>query len=148
MSRPRIAILGAGPAGLGAAWQLSHRQGGSMSYSARSRRDAGSSSRGLCGHGVRLHPSATEVLSNLGDLLKDALLDRPSTVEFVCRALDSLSLSPRLVMICLFLSVRHNIEFQTPHFSGKTVMESTWRLRDGSQAGLEHDLRELLLSSA
>lgn len=84
MSKPKIAILGGGPAGLGAAWQLTKQkkaevtlfeQGGEVGGNAGSFEidgipvDYGSH---------RLHPACkTEILSDLKELLQDDLLSRP-----------------------------------------------------------------------
>ena len=84
MSRPRIAILGAGPAGLGAAWQLV-RTGKADPIVLEQRQDVGGNAGSFKIDGVfvdygshRLHPAcAPQILSDLRDLLKDELLDRP-----------------------------------------------------------------------
>ncbi len=84
ISRPRIAILGAGPAGLGAAWQLV-RTGKADPIVLEQREDVGGNAGSFEIDGVfvdygshRLHPACEpKILSDLKDLLKDGLLDRP-----------------------------------------------------------------------
>jgi protoporphyrinogen oxidase len=83
-SKPRVAILGAGPAGLGAAWQLVKR-GKAEAVVIEQREDVGgnSGSFDLAGLSVdygshRLHPACEpEILADLRELLGDDLLDRP-----------------------------------------------------------------------
>ena len=78
MSRPRIAILGAGPAGLGAAWQLV-RTGKADPIVLEQRQDVGGNAGSFELDGVfvdygshRLHPACEpKILSDLKDLLKD-----------------------------------------------------------------------------
>src|SRR5215470_13242736 len=84
IARPRVAILGAGPAGLGAAWRLA-RQNKADTVVIEQRNDVGgnSGSFDLGGLSVdygshRLHPSCQpEILADLRALLRDDLLDRP-----------------------------------------------------------------------
>ncbi|HKQ77200.1 MAG TPA: FAD-dependent oxidoreductase [Blastocatellia bacterium] len=81
---PRIAILGAGPAGLGAAWRLA-RQNKADAVVIEQRDDVGGNSGSFDLDGLqvdygshRLHPSCRpEILSDLRELLRDDLLDRP-----------------------------------------------------------------------
>ena len=81
---PRVAILGAGPAGLGAAWRLA-RQNKAEAIVIEQRDDVGgnSGSFDLGGLAVdygshRLHPACQpEILADLRALLRDDLLDRP-----------------------------------------------------------------------
>lgn len=83
-ARPRVVILGAGPAGLGAAWQLAKR-GKADAIVIEQRDDVGgnSGSFDLAGLSVdygshRLHPACEpEILADLRELLRDDLLDRP-----------------------------------------------------------------------
>ncbi len=84
MKKPHVAILGAGPAGLGAAWQL--RKQGKARVTVLEQKEAVGGNAGsfeLAGLNVdygshRLHP-ATEpnILRDLQGLLKNDLLDRP-----------------------------------------------------------------------
>ena len=82
--RPRVAILGGGPAGLGAAWQLA-RQGKGDAIVIEQRDDVGGNSGSfeLAGLQVdygshRLHPAcAPRIMADLKDLLGEELLDRP-----------------------------------------------------------------------
>src|SRR3984893_4172285 len=84
MSRPCVAILGVGPAGLGAAWQLA-RTGKEKPIVLEQRQDVGGNAGSFEIDGVfvdygshRLHPACEpQILSDLRDLLKDGLLDRP-----------------------------------------------------------------------
>src|SRR5262245_59598074 len=84
IARPRVAILGAGPAGLGAAWRLA-RLNKADAVVIEQRDDVGgnSGSFDLCGLPVdygshRLHPSCQpEILRDLRELLREDLLDRP-----------------------------------------------------------------------
>ena len=84
MTQTRVAILGAGPAGLGAAWQLLRR--GKASVTIIEQRDDVGGNTGsfeLDGLSVdygshRLHPACQpHILDDLRALLKDDLLDRP-----------------------------------------------------------------------
>ena len=84
MKRTRIAILGAGPAGLGAAWQLAKRRKASTVVFEQN--DAAGGNAGsfeIAGlradYGShRLHPQCQpEILADLKALLGDDLLDRP-----------------------------------------------------------------------
>jgi protoporphyrinogen oxidase len=84
MTKPRIAILGAGPAGLGAAYQLTRRQLADVTVLERNNAVGGNAgSFKLAGIHVdfgshRLHPACDpEVLQDIRALLKDDLLDRP-----------------------------------------------------------------------
>ncbi len=83
-SKPHIVILGAGAAGLGAAYQLSRRGVASVSVIEQSENVGGNAgSFELSGIHVdygshRLHPSCDpEILKDLHELLGDDLLDRP-----------------------------------------------------------------------
>lgn len=79
-----IAILGAGPAGLGAAWQL-HRQGKARAIVIEKGDDVGGNAGGFELAGIpvdfgshRLHPSCEpRILADLRRLLGNDLLDRP-----------------------------------------------------------------------
>ncbi len=81
---PRIAILGAGPAGLGAAWQLA-RQGKADVTLFEQREDVGGNAGSFDLEGLsvdygshRLHPACQpQILSDLRELLQGELLDRP-----------------------------------------------------------------------
>jgi protoporphyrinogen oxidase len=81
---PRVAILGAGPAGLGAAWQLA-LQGKAAVTVFEQRDDVGGNAGSFELDGLsvdygshRLHPAChPQILGNLRELLKDDLLDRP-----------------------------------------------------------------------
>ncbi|HQR32099.1 MAG TPA: FAD-dependent oxidoreductase [Blastocatellia bacterium] len=83
-NRPRIAILGAGPAGLGAAWQLA-RSGKAETIVLEQRSDVGGNSGSFDLDGLmldygshRLHPSChPEIMADLRSLLGEDLLDRP-----------------------------------------------------------------------
>ncbi|MGH9801135.1 MAG: FAD-dependent oxidoreductase, partial [Blastocatellia bacterium] len=88
-ARPRIAILGAGPAGLGAAWQLA-RSGKADAVVLEQRGDVGGNSGSFkiedgeldglpLDYGShRLHPTCDpQILADLRGLLGDDLLDRP-----------------------------------------------------------------------
>ncbi|MBS1788247.1 MAG: FAD-dependent oxidoreductase [Acidobacteria bacterium] len=83
-ARPRVAILGAGPAGLGAAWQLA-RNGKAEAIVLEQRGDVGGNSGSFELDGLmldygshRLHPSChPRILADLRDLLGGDLLDRP-----------------------------------------------------------------------
>jgi protoporphyrinogen oxidase len=84
MSNIRIAILGAGPAGVGAAWQLA-RSGKAVATVVEQRDDVGGNSGSFELGGVavdygshRLHPSCKpQILSDIRSLLNGQLLDRP-----------------------------------------------------------------------
>ena len=84
MTQPVVAILGAGPAGLGAAWQLT-RQGKARAIVLEQRNDVGGNA-GSFEFGAmsvdygshRLHPACdTRILNDLRSLLGDDLLVRP-----------------------------------------------------------------------
>lgn len=83
-ARPRVAILGAGPAGLGAAWQLA-RSGKAEAVVLEQRGEVGGNSGSFELDGLmldygshRLHPSChPNILADLRDLLGEDLLDRP-----------------------------------------------------------------------
>lgn len=83
-SKPRVAILGGGPAGLGAAWQLVKRSK-AEAVVIEQRDDVGGNSGSFDLAGLlvdygshRLHPACQpEILADLRELLKDDLLDRP-----------------------------------------------------------------------
>lgn len=83
-NRPRVAILGAGPAGLGAAWQLA-RQGKADVTVFEQRDDMGGNAGSFELDGLsvdygshRLHPACQpNILSDLRELMQDDLLDRP-----------------------------------------------------------------------
>ncbi len=84
VSRPRVIVLGAGPAGLGAAWQLAARGLAEVTLLERADRVGGNAgSFTLDGVRVdfgshRLHPACPpEILSALAGLLGEDLLDRP-----------------------------------------------------------------------
>jgi protoporphyrinogen oxidase len=82
--RTHVAILGAGPAGLGAAWQLA-KQGKAKVTVLEQRADVGGNAGSFELEGVpvdfgshRLHPACQpNILADLQALLKDELLDRP-----------------------------------------------------------------------
>lgn len=81
---PRVAILGAGPAGLGAAWQLAKR-GNASAVVLEQRDDVGGNSGSFELHGLqvdygshRLHPACDpHIMADLQSLLGSDLLDRP-----------------------------------------------------------------------
>jgi protoporphyrinogen oxidase len=84
MSIPTIAILGAGPAGLGAAWQLARqRKANVVVLEQRDHVGGNAGSFELAGVSVdfgshRLHPStAPRIMSDIRSLLGDDLLERP-----------------------------------------------------------------------
>jgi protoporphyrinogen oxidase len=84
MTKPHVVILGAGPAGLGAAYRLTSRQQARVTVLEANQRVGGNAgSFELAGIRVdygshRLHPSCDpEVLADIRALLKDDLLDRP-----------------------------------------------------------------------
>jgi protoporphyrinogen oxidase len=84
MGKPRVAILGAGPAGLGAAFRLTHRGLAEVTVLERNAWVGGNAgSFELAGIRVdygshRLHPACDpEVLGDLRSLLNGDLLDRP-----------------------------------------------------------------------
>jgi len=83
-SKPHVVVLGAGPAGLGAAYKLAQR--GTFQITVLEKNKAVGGNAGsfqLAGHHVdygshRLHPSCdAEVMADIRSLLKDDLLDRP-----------------------------------------------------------------------
>lgn len=83
MPRPALHILGAGPAGLGAAWQLA-RRGLSVTLIERAPLVGGNAASFPLDHQIvdfgshRLHPScAPEILADIRTLLGPDLLDRP-----------------------------------------------------------------------
>ena len=84
MAIPRIAILGAGPAGVGAAWQLA-KQGKADVTVIEQRNVVGGNAGSFEIAGLRvdygshrLHPACDpNILSDLRDLMGDDLLDRP-----------------------------------------------------------------------
>src|SRR5512142_2955164 len=83
MTRPHIVVLGAGPAGLGAALQLARRRIQVTVLEANSRVGGNAGSFELAGIPVdygshRLHPACDpEVLKDIQTLLSGDLLDRP-----------------------------------------------------------------------
>lgn len=84
MARTRIAVLGAGPAGLGAAWQLALSKKADVTVLEQNDRVGGNAgSFELAGMRVdygshRLHPACDpNILVDLRNLLGDDLLDRP-----------------------------------------------------------------------
>ena len=84
MSRPRVVILGAGPAGAGGAWQLARQDRAEVTVveaNAAVGGNAGSFEWGgqrLDFGSHRLHPAtAPEILEDIKGLLGDQLLDRP-----------------------------------------------------------------------
>jgi len=84
VSKTRVAILGAGPAGVGAAWQLM-KQGLANVTVLEQRGDVGGNAGSFDLDGLsvdygshRLHPTCQpQILSDLRSLLQDDLLDRP-----------------------------------------------------------------------
>lgn len=84
MSKNRVAILGAGPAGVGAAWQLV-KHGKADVTVVEQRNDVGGNAGSFDIEGLsvdygshRLHPACKpDILSDLQTLLKDDLLERP-----------------------------------------------------------------------
>lgn len=84
MTRTRVAILGAGPAGVGAAWQLM-RCGKAATIVVEQRDNVGGNAGSFELHDIpvdygshRLHPACqSQILEDLRALLKDDLLDRP-----------------------------------------------------------------------
>lgn len=84
MDRPRVIILGAGPAGLGAAWKLARQGRAAVTVLERNQAVGGNAgSFDLNGIRVdfgshRLHPASDAgVLHDIRELLGDDLLDRP-----------------------------------------------------------------------
>src|SRR5262245_10344328 len=84
MSAPRIAILGAGPSGVGAAYRLARTRRGAATVLERAPVVGGlAGSFEVAGHRVdfgshRLHPAcAPEILADIRSLLGNDLLDRP-----------------------------------------------------------------------
>lgn len=82
--RPSIVVLGAGPAGLGAAYQLAHRDSFDVTVVERADRVGGNAgSFDFVGLKVdygshRLHPSCRpDILADIRSMLGDDLLDRP-----------------------------------------------------------------------
>ena len=83
-TRTRVAILGGGPAGVGAAWQLA-KQGKADAIVFEQRADVGGNAGSFDLDGLsvdygshRLHPACQpRILEDLRALLKDDLLDRP-----------------------------------------------------------------------
>lgn len=84
MSVPRVAILGAGPSGVGAAWQL-HRAGKARAIVLEKQDDVGGNAGSFMLEGLpvdygshRLHPSCQpQILHDIRTLLGDDLLNRP-----------------------------------------------------------------------
>lgn len=84
IAKPRVAILGAGPAGLGAAWKLA-LSGKAEAVVLEQTANVGGNAGGFSIDGVpldygshRLHPSCQpEIMADLRALLGDDLLDRP-----------------------------------------------------------------------
>lgn len=84
MSDNRVAILGGGPAGVGAAWQLA-RSGKASAIVIEQRDDVGGNAGSFDLDGIpvdygshRLHPSCKpQILSDIRSLLNGQLLDRP-----------------------------------------------------------------------
>lgn len=84
MSSNRVAILGGGPAGVGAAWQLA-RSGKASALVVEQRDDVGGNAGSFDLDGIqvdygshRLHPSCKpQILSDIRSLLNGGLLDRP-----------------------------------------------------------------------
>ena len=84
MTRPHIAILGAGPAGLGAAWQLLKQSKADVTVLEQNAVVGGNAgSFEIAGLNVdygshRLHPATdAKIMADLRGLLGDSLLDRP-----------------------------------------------------------------------
>lgn len=84
MKKPRIAILGAGPAGLGAAWQLTkHNKAETIVFEQNDSVGGNAGSFELAGLNVdygshRLHPATDpHIMADLKELLGANLLDRP-----------------------------------------------------------------------
>ncbi len=115
MSRPRLVVLGAGPAGLGAAWRAATRGLADVTVVERAPAVGGNAgSFELEGLRVdygshRLHPACpSEILADLRSLLGDDLLDRPRHgrirlqgrwIHFPLRPLDlALRLPPRFAL--------------------------------------------------
>ena len=114
-TRPRVVILGAGPAGVGSAYRLARRGGFEVVVVERSRVVGGNAgSFQLAGHPVdygshRLHPTCDPtVLRDIENLLGDDLVDRPRHgrirlrgrwIHFPLKPLDlALGLSPRFAL--------------------------------------------------
>ena len=84
MSRTRVTILGAGPAGVGAAWQLTRQKLANVTV-LEQRNDVGGNAGSFDLDGLsvdygshRLHPACQpNILDDLRSLLRDDLLDRP-----------------------------------------------------------------------
>ena len=84
MARTRIAILGAGPAGLGAAWQLAHQNKADVTvFEQRDVVGGNAGSFEIAGLRVdygshRFHPACDpKILAEIKKLLGEDLLDRP-----------------------------------------------------------------------
>ena len=116
MSKPHVVILGAGPAGLGAAYRLSRRGLAQVTVLERNAWIAGNAgSFELAGMQVdygshRLHPACDpEVLDDIRSLLGDDLLDRPRHgrirlrgrwIHFPLKPLDlALRLPPTFILV-------------------------------------------------
>ena len=83
-AKPRIVILGAGPAGVGAAWKLRRRDAARVTVLEQQGRPGGNAgSFEFSGMRVdfgshRLHPATSpQIMADIRDLLGDDLLDRP-----------------------------------------------------------------------
>jgi len=84
MAEPRILILGGGPAGVGAAWQLARKQKAQVSLVERGAAYGGNAGsfeafgQRLDYGSHRLHPATEpEIMADIQGLLGDELLDRP-----------------------------------------------------------------------
>ena len=108
MTAPRIAVLGAGPAGVAAAWQL-HRTDKARAIVLEQRDDVGGNAGSFELEGVpvdygshRLHPACNpEILADIRALLGADLLSRPrhgrirlrnKWIHFPIRPIDAFSL--------------------------------------------------------
>jgi len=113
MAKPHVVILGAGPAGVGAAFQLTRRALAQVSVLEQNSRVGGNAgSFELAGMRVdygshRLHPTChPDVLRDIRALLGDELLDRPRHgrirlrgrwIHFPLKPLDLISFPPGVV---------------------------------------------------
>lgn len=148
-ARPRVVILGAGPAGLGAAWQLAKR-GKADAIVIEQRDDVGgnSGSFDLGGLSVdygshRLHPACEpEILADLRELLRDDLLDRPRHGRIRLRGQwIHFPLKPLDLMFGLPLSFGFGVAQDTlrkvvPHANGAgpETLRACWRAAWGARS--------------
>ena len=146
MTKPHIVILGAGPAGLGAAYQLTQQEKATVTVLERNSYVGGNAgSFELAGLKVdygshRLHPACEpEVLADIRFLLGDDLLDRPRHgrirlrgrwIHFPLKPLDlALKLPPSFSSGVMMDSTRKMLNGSLPQTNGKgenfaTVLEA------------------------